>query len=159
MTKKINIVKKTVVIPKKSSKSKKAKDVPDETLVKVPMKQYTIFYTIGNEPEFFIAHGTDYKLTTLDIKSTATADMFSFPVVFVIDTTVDTLDIIPMNSIGNIRYNWGFKAEADKYMTEFEAMQKKMKDTAIQNGECVDVGGEIKTPPKKKSQAHDVQYV
>ncbi len=131
------------------SKSKKVTDAP----IKIPEKQYTVFYTIGNETEFFIAHGTDYKLTSLDIKSAATGEVFSFPVVFVIDGTTDTLDIIPMNSIGNIRYNWGLKAEAE----EFEAMQKKMKDAAIQNGEIIKEDGDIKSS-KKKIQTHDIQY-
>ncbi len=153
------IVKKTVVKPKKVLKSKKAVDAPSVPIANIPPRQYTIFYTIGNEPEFFIAHGTDYKLTTLDIKSTATADMFSFPVVFVVDTIVDTLDIIPMSSIGNIRYNWGFQAEANKYMTEFEAMQKKMKESVGESGETAGENVETVVKPKKKSTPHDVQYV
>jgi len=85
--------------------------------------------------------------------------MFSFPVVFVIDSTLDTLDIIPMSSIGNIRYNWGFQAEADKYMTEFAALQEKLKETAISNGTILEEEGKGKSQPKKKTSNHDVQYV
>lgn len=80
----------------------------------VPPKQYTIFYNIGNEAEFFIANGTDYKLTTLDIKSEETQDIFSFPVVVVTDDIAGTKDIIPINNVGNIRCNWGLKDVGEK---------------------------------------------
>lgn len=146
-------------IGKKKSTKKNTPSIKVEESAVGPKKQYTIFYTIGNELEFFIAHGTDYKLTTLDIKSTASSDMFSFPVVFVIDAPNDTLDMIPMSSVGNIRYNWGFQAEAAKYTTEFEALQKKMREDAEKNGEIVEGSVKGRSHPKKKTDACDVQYV
>ena len=139
----------------KKTTVKKKVSPPTEVGTKiVPVKQYTVFYTIGDEPNFFIASGTDYKLTTLDIKSPQTSEISSFPVVFVVDDVLDTLDIIPMSSIGNIRYNWGFRAEATKYATEVEALQKKMKENTEE--ESV---GEPTTLPKKKKESMDVQYV
>lgn len=88
MTEKKNVIKK-----------KKVKEI-------VPKKQYTIFYNIGADPNFFIAHGTRYELSSLDIKSPNTSETFSFPVIHVIDEDLKTMDIIPMNCIANIRHNY-----------------------------------------------------
>lgn len=87
---------KKLIIKKKPSKKK-------ETFIP---KQYTVFYNIGTHPEFFITHGSDYKLGTLDIKSPQTSETSSFPVIFVHDNIAGTLDIIPMATVGNIRHNW-----------------------------------------------------
>ncbi len=89
-------------------------------------KKFTIYYSIGNENEFFIAEGDDYKLSTLDIQSTHTGEVFAFPVIFVIDNDLDTLEIIPMNKIDNIKYNWGFKEEAQHFQTQIETLKKEM---------------------------------
>jgi len=90
-------------------------------------KKFTIFYSIGNESEFFIAEGDDYKLSTLDIQSVHTGEIFAFPVVFVIDEELDTLEIIPMNKIDNIKYNWGYKEEAKSFQTQMEIVKKELK--------------------------------
>ncbi len=89
-------------------------------------KKFTVFYSIGNESEFFIAEGDDYKLSTLDIQSAHTGEVFAFPVIFVIDNDLDTLEIIPMNKIDNIKYNWGFKEEAQHFQTQIETLKKEM---------------------------------
>jgi len=49
---KTGIVKKTVVKPKKVSKSKKAKDVPDAPIAKIPLKQYTISILLAMNRNF-----------------------------------------------------------------------------------------------------------
>lgn len=89
-------------------------------------KKFTIFYSIGNESEFFIAEGSDYKLSTLDIQSAHTGEVFAFPVIFVIDDEKDTLEIIPINKIDNIKYNWGFKEEAQHFQTQMETLKKEV---------------------------------
>jgi hypothetical protein len=139
-------------------KTKKVKKTESPTTLPFEPRQYSVFYSIGNEQEFFIAHGTDYKLTTLDIKSPKTSDTFSFPVIFVVDDIIDTLDIIPMNAVGNLRYNWGFKAEAAKYMTEFEAMKKKMEENGSLESVSIDGTEPPKIMPKVSTHKHDVQY-
>jgi hypothetical protein len=123
-------------MPKKTSK-KTAKKVQDATLEpvdigsaeakKVPLKQYTVIYTIGNEPQFFVANGTDFKLSTIDVQSLHTGEMFAYPVIFVVDDKEDTMDIIPMNQVGNLRYNWGYKEESEKFAKELKELQAKMK--------------------------------
>ncbi len=90
-------------------------------------KKFTVFYSIGNESEFFIAEGDDYKLSTLDIQSAHTGEVFAFPVIFVIDEEFDTLEIIPMNKIDNIKYNWGFADEAKSFQTQMESLKKEFK--------------------------------
>jgi len=110
-------------------------------------KQYTIVYTVGDGGESFKTEGTDYKVSSLDIKSPATGDMFSFPVVYVYDDDEDVMEIIPINSVGNIRYNWGFKEQLTKYEKAIETLEKEK-------------GGKeshIDAPTKKKSML-DVQY-
>jgi hypothetical protein len=80
-------------------KKKKFKEI-------IPQKQFTIFYNIGADPNFFIVHGTRYIIATLDIKSPNTSETCSFPVIHVIDEELKTMDIIPLNSVANIRHNW-----------------------------------------------------
>lgn len=90
-------------MPIKKGKIKEKKEIP---LGIVPQRQYTIFYTINGEKEFFVSHGTSYEIEMLNIKSTETSEISSFPVVTVIDSITDTVDIIPMASVANIRHNW-----------------------------------------------------
>ncbi len=92
----------------KKEKTKQKKKIP---LGIVPQRQYTIFYTINGEKEFFIANGTSYEIEMLNIKSTETSEISSFPVVTVIDSITDTVDIIPMPSVANIRHNWTKKKD------------------------------------------------
>lgn len=88
-------------------------------------KQYSIAYTIGGDPKFYVADGDDYKLSTMDVESPRTKEINTFPVVFVIDTEADTMEIIPVNNVGLIRHNFGMKAEAAQFMTEMEALKAK----------------------------------
>lgn len=107
----------------------KPTDIEDATL----NKQFTVFYSVGNEQNFFVTHGDYYNLTTLDIKSPINGEVFAFPVILVVDIDKNSGDIIPMNQIGNLRYNWGFKEEVGKFAAQVkalqESMQKKEKDT------------------------------
>ncbi len=112
---------------KKQSDGPLVAEVPiDITELENNPKKFTVFYSIGNESEFFIAEGDDYKLSTLDIQSAHTGEVFAFPVIFVIDNDLDTLEIIPMNKIDNIKYNWGFKEEAQHFQTQIETLKKEM---------------------------------
>lgn len=97
-------------MPTKKEKIKEKKKIPSGI---VPQRQYTVFYTINGEKEFFVSHGTSYELGTLDIKSSQTSETSSFPVIFVNDDVTSTLDIIPMSSVGNIRHNWLQKKETE----------------------------------------------
>jgi len=101
------------------------KAIKDDTVVYKADKQYTIFYTIGSDPQFFVSHGTDYKLATIDIQSMHTGEIFVHPVVFVIDEPADTMDMIPFASVGNLKYNWGYREESEKFITDLKTIQKK----------------------------------
>ena len=114
-------------------------------------RQFEILYTVGTEPTLYALDATDYKLTTIDIKSMHKADVFSFPVLFAIDEIDDTADIIPMNNVGKIRYNWGFKEESTKFMSELEAMMKKHEATEAEKHTALE--------KKNKIEEHDRQYV
>jgi hypothetical protein len=88
-------------------------------------KQFTIFHTIGADPEFYVSHGTDYKLATIDIQSLHTGEIYAHPVVFVIDAVEDTMDMIPFGAVAKLRYNWGYKEEATKFVTDLKALKKQ----------------------------------
>lgn len=87
----------------KQEKIKEKKEISPRI---VPQRQYTIFYTINGEKEFFVSHGTSYEIEMINIKSTETSEISSFPVVTITDAITDTVDIIPMASVANIRHNW-----------------------------------------------------
>ncbi len=126
-----------------------------KTKTKVPKeapKQYDVFYNIGTDPQFFIAGGDDYQLTTIDIRSVATGEVHSYPVILVIDAVKDTADFIPWGSVGNLRYNWGFKEEATKFSTELTALKEKLK---AQENATDPMDG---VSSKKKILEHDRTY-
>jgi hypothetical protein len=89
-------------------------------------KQYTIFHTIGADPEFFVSQGTDYKLATIDIQSMHTGEIYAHPV-FVIDEKEDTVDIIPFGSVAKVRYNWGWNLENEKFKNDLMELKRSMK--------------------------------
>jgi len=88
-------------------------------------KQFTIFHTIGADPEFYVSHGTDYKLATIDIQSLHTGEIYAHPVVFVIDSKEDTMDMIPFGAVAKLRYNWGYKEESAKFVTDLKELKKQ----------------------------------
>jgi len=107
-----------------AKKTSKGKDVKTK-------KKYSIAYTIGNDPKFYVADGDDYKLSTLDVESFRTKEINTFPVIFVLDVESDTMEIIPVNNVGLIRHNFGMKAEAAQFMTEMEALKAKVEEGGV----------------------------
>lgn len=118
--------KKLPVVEVKTAKTKK-KTEPIGTPKN--MKRYSVAYTIGSNPDFWVADGDDYKLSTMDLQSPNTKEMSSFPVVFVVNTEMDTMDIIPMSNVALIRHNFGVKAEVAQFTSEMEAMKEKIDAT------------------------------
>jgi hypothetical protein len=122
------------------------KTVKKEKVVKTK-KQYSIAYTIGSDPKFYVADGDDYKLSTIDVESPTTKEVNTFPVVFVIDADADTMEIIPVNNVGLIRHNFGMKAQATQFATEMEALKAKReeegKDTVISKSERKRIDNEM----------------
>ncbi len=88
-------------------------------------KQFTIFHVVNNDPEPYASSGNDYKLATIDIQSMHTGDVLVHPVVFVIDEEEDTMEMIPFSSVAKIRYNWGYKEESKKFITDPTLIKKK----------------------------------
>jgi len=119
------------MVAKKKSKAKtmpeliKPVKIENNSIVSNGDKQYTILYTIGSDPQFFVSEGTDYKVATIDIQSMHTGEIFVHPVVFVIDEAKDTMDMIPFASVGNLKYNWGYREESEKFITDLKTIQKK----------------------------------
>lgn len=98
--------------------------------VKKVGKKYRVVYTIGNDPTNYGADGTDYKLSTLEVQSVSTGEVFAFPVLFLIDEDQDSMEIIPMNSIGCLKYNFGYKEEQKKFISQIDVIRKMMKERA-----------------------------
>lgn len=84
------------------------------------LKQFAVFYTLGSSPDAMIAEGTDYQFSTLEVVSQKTKELTTYPVVMVIDEEADSMDMIPMSQVSNIRYNWGLKAENEKYKNKIK---------------------------------------
>lgn len=97
-----------------------------EDVVTPTDKQFTIFYNMNGSPQLFFAHGDEYTLSAIPIKSETTGEVFSFPVVYIMNNDDDSVDIIPFNSVGNLRYNFGFKEEMKEYKKQFEKAKKNI---------------------------------
>jgi len=110
------------MVTKKTQRKKKAAEPV------ASKKKYSIAYTIGSDPKFYVADGDDYKLSAMDVESPRTKEINTFPVIFVIDAEADTMEIIPVNNVGLIRHNFGMKAEAAQFITEMEALKAKAEE-------------------------------
>lgn len=124
----------------------------------IPDKQYTVCYHIGNDPQFFVAHGTDYKLATIDIQSIHTGEIYAHPVLFLVDDEKDTMDMIPFASVGVLKYNWGYKEESEKFITDLATLQKKAKQAQKKRKKDVEVPAKMSDAVATPENEYQHQY-
>lgn len=121
-------------------------------------KQFTVFHTIGVDPEFYVSSGDDYKLATIDIQSLHTGEVYAHPVVFVIDKEADTMDMIPFGAVAKLRYNWGYAEESKQFANNLAEFQKKTDALDKKAAKKKNGGGKVGDAVKPKENEYLHQY-
>ena len=110
-------------------------------------KKYSVAYTINGVNDYFVVHGDDYMLSSMDAQSIHTKEIISFPVIYVFDSELNSMEIIPMQSVGMIKHNWGVREEAQDSKNAMAIRAKEMKEME-----------KTKSAAQRKAEEDDIRH-